>query len=246
MREDPIIYEDWKPGVFSKKILKPLIQIDSISSLLICLLFIIEGLILKSAFLIFTFVFMAVILFITEYILDQYSRDFNNRLIVLAIFLFLTYYLTLSFPSDRFYLFDIISGALFVIKIALIPIINSSMQVTGEMLIPKTELSEEKLLTQQKMLSVTDYAISTEKILSQQFNLAKSIFNPFIIAFIPIMFLELLLLIVQSRYQIIILLIMNLILLVSGIAFASLFTIWILERRKMRNAVKISNSKSLS
>ncbi|MDH5402010.1 MAG: hypothetical protein OEY49_05930 [Candidatus Heimdallarchaeota archaeon] len=166
MREDPIIYEDWQPGIASKEFIRPMILVDNILTQFICILFIYIGIISRNSVLIFTFTFFGIAMLIIEYFMDQFKRLSWNRFITIISLWFILLIFSNIELVDEFY--KILFSVILSLKLFLVVLILVSIEVAGEILKPKSDYSKEKLNQQLNMLTVTQYAIKDSNIIARQ------------------------------------------------------------------------------
>lgn len=240
MREDPIIQSDWQPGVANNLFLSNILRIDMIFSLTISFLMVIMGILEKQGIIIFTFVFLGFGLFLLEYVIDQYGRDFYNRIAVMVIFMALTVFLSEFILFSNYYIIFVIIGSLFMLKLSLIPIILSSIKISGEILIPKSTKVLDKLQHQIKLLAITEYAIDPNEFLSIRKKFVNYQLTPFIIGFIVIvsfLFFEAIFPVFHYLWVA-----LGLVFLIgSGISFSFIILLWNYDKKQNQ---KIVNSKT--
>jgi hypothetical protein len=104
-------------------------------------------------------------------ILDQNNRTVLNRLAIIILLGFLTILslptitLFLKYNSINFILS--INGILLAFKFVLLPIVNDANYISGEVLEPRNEMTENRLIDQIRRLEATEFEILTTKKFNQ-------------------------------------------------------------------------------
>lgn len=167
MREDPIIFEDWKVGNAKYVNFSLYKKVDAIFSIVFTLNMFIIGLAIQNGTILFTWLFASIIILFLEVITNQENRTVLNRLTIIIILGFLT---ILSLPTItlllRYTLINVIlslNGILLALKFVLLPIVNDANDISGEVLEPRNEMTENRLMDQIHRLEGTEFEILSTK-----------------------------------------------------------------------------------
>ena len=165
MREDPIVFEDWKVGSAKYVNFSTFKRADAIFSILFALNMFIIGLINQNGTILFTWLFASIVILFLEVITDQKNRTILNRLTIIIILGFLA---VLSLPAIllllNFTWINVIlsiNGILLALKFILLPLVNDANDISGEVLEPRNELTEGRLMDQVHRLEGTEFEILT-------------------------------------------------------------------------------------
>lgn len=226
MREDPLVFNDWEVGHPINKFVKPVLTIDASLSLLINLIFIVLGVVAQSAVAIFSFITVLFVLLFIELALDQHTRNINNRILTIFAFFGAIYLFGLNLIGGVSIFIVLIISSLLLLKIGFIPLVISTLLITGDILIPKSEYARLKLEQHLNILSVTEYAINQNKLNRERKELSKELIVPYLVGVVIISIIAVILNNLDELGQLIVLAILKLFLLASGLSIFALLMVW--------------------
>ncbi len=167
MREDPIVFEDWKVGSAKYVNFSIFKRADAIFSIIFAFNMFLIGLIYQNGTMLFTWLFASVIIIFLEVITDQKNRTILNRLTIIIILGFLAVLsLQTIIPLLRYTWINVIlslNGILLAFKFILLPIVNDANDISGEVLEPRNEMTENRLMDQVHRLEGTEFEILSSK-----------------------------------------------------------------------------------
>ena len=180
MREDPIIHEDWEPGLANRKLYRQCAYFNAALTFIILFLGLIQSLNELARLLVF-FLTLVISLYL-EAFATHFKKSVFTRLLPLGFIVILL----VIFPYQNilgFTITNILIGLLIFAKILLFPLLVNLNDVYGEILWPKNEKIREKLAYQLSSLSVTEYAISNKNLRKTRDRYIFHIFFRFLIIF---------------------------------------------------------------
>lgn len=167
MRDDPIVFEDWKIGRTELSNPYALTRLDFILSFIYIAIQFTIGILSENATMVFSWIFALTIALFLEIIYDQYSRSLINRYTLVIGYIALSYF---TIPG-RYYnyndnLFDslsIISGIVLSLKIILIYLITTELRFNENILVPRSEYASIILEEQVLRVQNTEYEMSNNE-----------------------------------------------------------------------------------
>ena len=165
MREDPIVFEDWRIGTSDFSYPKIMLRLDLFLSTIYIGIQFALGLGLQNATLVFLWMFTFLITIVIEGILEQKTRTLSNRFAFIMLLLFLYAFVT----PDRiarnfsFIIFDFILGTILMMKMVILYLIRTELLFNEEILIPKNQMAEDLLIEQILRLQDTEYELVTKE-----------------------------------------------------------------------------------
>ncbi len=139
MREDPILYEDWKIEISPYIQKSTLHKFDAFLSHIFFILQILNGIILRSATHMFIWIFLWIIFFILENYINAVNSKKSNRLLSIMVLLIVSVILNYGLYHVYIHKIQIISGFIIGIKLLIIPL--STISEESRVLLPKNEYS---------------------------------------------------------------------------------------------------------
>lgn len=162
MREDPIIYQDWRIGNTQSGISKLIPHINFIVSFIYVALNISLEIGSRNYFALLFWMFILVILVFVEIIIDQSSRSIFDRVII-VFGLYLPPLLLETIRLIDSVTIEMVFILLLVLKISLVPIAVSNDKLTGEILLPNTQNVEFVLKEHIARLEETSYEFDVDE-----------------------------------------------------------------------------------
>lgn len=248
MRDDPIVYEDWEVGFSSYYNPQSTKYLDLIISILISLVNFYIGWYYEISFIIFMWTFIIIIVIVFEGLFDQKNRSSWDKALVF-LGLVTTHFISSSQLSilnrfDRMPSYHLTIGILLGLKLILIPITESKLSLSENILIPRNKAISDFLNDQVKRLESTEYQLDTKVEFETSLNkLQQMILYPFIISLSIILFFNLLLLINIERMTLFLFPIFIGIMLLNGITLSAVLLIAYLEKRRIKKQERQKRQK---
>ncbi|MHA2091263.1 MAG: hypothetical protein ACW98K_10420, partial [Candidatus Kariarchaeaceae archaeon] len=235
MRDDPAIFEDWQVGHSPRFSYQNTQIIDVSLSVLFCLLNFAEGVHIQSGLMIFTWLFGILAILLVEGLVDQLTRSITDRLLVIVSLVGVTYITTPQTLSVT--ALDHIEAMILVFKIILLPISSSTITLSSNVLVPKSEKVRMQLVDQMKRLENTEYAIETNEEFSSTVNRTRiSILQVFLVPLVLIILLEFFYLSDTQLGLDSIRVIVNVIVILCSISLSSILFRWYMQKRDIRTS----------
>ncbi len=184
MREDPIVYEDWQIGKASNTFLRPLKLVEGGLNLLL-ILSLVDIVISSRVFsLIPIIAVLGLGVLLVDYFGDNLLETILAKLVNVTVLFVITGLAYFQSTQDINPFIGLILGTVFFWKISLIPIFVPLRKVSGEIILPKNEKVEVRLLQAYKNLSTTSYGMNLDSIFEGRKALIRKNFPFTLIAFV--------------------------------------------------------------
>jgi hypothetical protein len=235
MRDDPAIFEDWQVGQSTRFSYRNTQILDVSLSVMFCLLNFAEGIHIQSGLMIFTWLFGILAILLVEGLVDQLTRSITDRLLVIFSLVGVAYITTPKTLSVA--ALDHIEAIILVFKIILLPISNSTITLSSNVLVPKSDKVRMQLVDQLKRLENTEYAIETDKEFTSTVNKTRlSILQVFLVPIILIILVEFFYLSDTQLGEVTILVFVNVVVILCSISLSSILFRWYMQKREIRTS----------